>query len=563
MGNPADGGGLARRPAQGVVPRIYVAEIERRKTKYCPRLPFPDTKNMITINRTSYLICVSGILSLSVTAAWFWHPGKYIADDAYFYLVIARNLAIHGVESFNQIVATNGSHPMWQYLLALWATSIAAWHVLWINNPIYIVPLAAAFFSLGLVNLLLVARRIGASYVVILSAPYLFLALFGHLGSEAHLHFAALTLLLAVCVHGEPRNFSYPIVLGFVAAMLALTRLDSIFVGVAAIGFCCWRAEACELRKLGRVRSILIGLASMALFMAPYLVRNLLVYDGLMPVSGWMKSSFPNFFLKWLDINGLSTGWMGYAILWGWVPIILGISTSLAAIRESSPFARVLVPMTLGVSAQALYVVCFTRSNTLWVWYYVDSVVLGTFAVAWGLRRALFLRSSHTAMGYFVAVAVATTLVVGWLRGDRPPTPTSFEQEEFAKSLPDGETIFVSDWPGATAYYSKARVIAADFLTLNRNIYKEMRGSPNALCFLEKMTEDRGHPIRWIVITGNYWLTHSEDGRVIEYNDPRKYPEQVPIGRAILDEPKVLGPSGSLVWKVGDGWCQTGAASYE
>src|SRR6185436_2667256 len=43
--------------------------------------------------------------------------GAVLADDAYYYFVIARNLA-HGLGStFDGIVPTNGYHPLWMLVL--------------------------------------------------------------------------------------------------------------------------------------------------------------------------------------------------------------------------------------------------------------------------------------------------------------------------------------------------------------------------------------------------------------------------------------------------------------
>lgn len=43
----------------------------------------------------------------------------YLADDAFFYIVIAKNLARHGFSSFDGMTLTNGYQPLWQAMLAL------------------------------------------------------------------------------------------------------------------------------------------------------------------------------------------------------------------------------------------------------------------------------------------------------------------------------------------------------------------------------------------------------------------------------------------------------------
>src|SRR5471032_965990 len=50
-----------------------------------------------------------------------WHEGwlDLLADDAFFYFIIAKNLATQGLSSFDGVTLTNGYQPLWQAVLAV------------------------------------------------------------------------------------------------------------------------------------------------------------------------------------------------------------------------------------------------------------------------------------------------------------------------------------------------------------------------------------------------------------------------------------------------------------
>jgi hypothetical protein len=62
-----------------------------------------------------------GTAALVVALFWMINPQAWIADDSYFYLVIARNMALTGSQTFSGIIPTNGAHPLWLWLLSGWA----------------------------------------------------------------------------------------------------------------------------------------------------------------------------------------------------------------------------------------------------------------------------------------------------------------------------------------------------------------------------------------------------------------------------------------------------------
>lgn len=91
-------------------------------------------------SRRSFL---APFLLFGVTS-WFIYHGNYIADESYAYLIVARNLVLHGRQSFSDIFPTNGFQPLWQYLLAGYTWQLAQFKPAWLYEAGYAIPLSAA-----------------------------------------------------------------------------------------------------------------------------------------------------------------------------------------------------------------------------------------------------------------------------------------------------------------------------------------------------------------------------------------------------------------------------------
>jgi hypothetical protein len=100
---------------------------------------------------------------------------------------------------------------------------------------------------------------------------------------------------------------------------------------------------------------------------------------------------------------------------------------------------------------------------------------------------------------------------------DHPPAiGLRFVQEHHI----DGQTIFVSDYPGYLAFQTHNAIIAADMLTGNLDLYRRMRAAPDAIAFLRQEAARAGKSIRYIFYQGNSWLVPSPDLESLTYHDP-------------------------------------------
>ena len=212
-------------------------------------------------------------------------------DDAYYYLGVAKHLAIEGTSTFDGIHATNGYHPLW---CALLVPVVAA-----IRDP------GLAVRAVGLLWFALAAcvpfaawwafrRRLGdeaAAWAAIVAAlePWIALALARPNGLETPLYALA---ILAVAGAADrllgrerPPSIAGSALLGGLVGASVLARLDAGALAVAAAvliatrGTKAWGARAAALR-LAVVTSVALAVAG------PSLAWNEAKFGSVLPVSG-------------------------------------------------------------------------------------------------------------------------------------------------------------------------------------------------------------------------------------------------------------------------------------
>lgn len=478
--------------------------------------------------RNNLPILVTGFLTIAALL-WFLFPENFIADDSYFYLVIGRNSALHGSQSFSGLFPTNGIHPAWQWMLT-GASSIAGAinpELLWNSRTLLWAPLLCLVGGALLLNH--VSQRLGLHVATTLILITGYLGAFGLLYSEAHLAFATIAWTLALGLQNS--SYRRAILLGIATGLTILARLDSVlFVLPFYIWY--WRSE----RSL---RSPIISAALCGSMVGAYLLWNQLVFGSPIPISGWLKSSFPSITVKLLSPGGaFYGGFAGYRFLWGFVPLIA--STGLAVIfyrrLMSKPYSLLLVPLAASW-LQFAYIALFTTHLTFWPWYYVVPVL--TLALLGGLFvQQAFRPWPRTAISCLLAAFFLFVYATDRVGRDRDVSAWKKTPLLMATELGiDGRVILVSDNPGYLAFHTRNSVIAADMLTGNRQLYDEMMVSENALDFLFAEAQALGRPIEYVFYTGNFWLRPSPDLQKLVYHDPKTYPKKNPIGRRVIGEP--------------------------
>ncbi|HOC60586.1 MAG TPA: hypothetical protein PKN70_11585 [Smithellaceae bacterium] len=490
---------------------------------------------MLLKNKVLYVCSVF----LTVSCVWLSNPAQYISDDAYFYLVLARNLVAQGLHSFSGVFITNGVHPLWTYVLTGYTLLVNVAHPGLIHTVTYAIPLSAICLAFGSYNFFVVGRRMGKAGILLPLLPSCYLTFFGVLYSEAHFFYLMLSLITRFIATQPPQTTWRQAQLGALGAAVILARLDSIFLIFAVM---VWRQ-----RQSRSIAKSLIPLSVCSLILLPYLLSNWIFFGGLMPVSGWMKSSFPL-----LNPRGYEPPLtlLGSSIPFGILPLIAGLAALINS-RISHENKKMLGIYLFGAFCQFLYVGLFTRSHTFWRWYYVVPMIL--LALSTSLFASTFGNKCRPVVYAVIILCLGGLISGSFLKFSRDESPEN-KALKIIRYLADNQihhqTILVSDFPGQVASQDMSnRIIAADMLTGNRRLYQEMKDSGNALEYLLRLCRNKGKPIAYIIYVGNYFLVPDGRGEKIVYNDPKRYPDQIPWGSLNVPSGPLYSEPGFMVWK--------------
>lgn len=214
---------------------------------------------------------------MAVAATW----GLQLLDDGYYYLQVAWNISRGAGSSFDGIHSTNGYHPLWQLMLVPvhWVCSkeLAAWGATALQ--------ALLFCASGLV-LCGIVRKCGGTRTASVFACGFWVMNFWLWGKGAMsgMETGVLLLLFGMSLHSLARlaeDGGSGWRTGLLLALATAARLDSFALVLAA---------ALLLLVSGRRRASLRVIVPSAAYLAVYFPFNLLVFGGLTPVSGYVKS---------------------------------------------------------------------------------------------------------------------------------------------------------------------------------------------------------------------------------------------------------------------------------
>jgi hypothetical protein len=366
---------------------------------------------------TPSLSVVAAALALGWRLIWSQREDIF-SDDAYYYVVVARNLATKGTPTFDGVSLTNGVHPL---LLLLETGVCALLHGSQSPRVLYSVLVGASLGILGL--LILYAALLGAraaarrnddafptalllTVSICLWPP--FLRIFYN-GMESLL-VLPLGVALIVLVHCE--RFAWA---GVAAALLVAARLDLLLFVVGPLAV--WLGLEAGFAPRGHriaARRVAVLLAPAGGLTSILLLVNRSVFGRAMPISGVLKSSFPRINLQWhqlfqrpespLELISSPSNW---ALLAAVGAIGMALRHRRCDVRMAS-LSLVLACVTL---LQLAGFILFQRwAKTVPIWYFAMPVLSGTMALA----SATALRVTPVA---FRRIAWALTLVLLLLNG--------------------------------------------------------------------------------------------------------------------------------------------------
>ncbi len=309
-----------------------------------------------------------------------------LTDDSYYYFNTARNIVLGFGVTFDRINPTNGFHPFWMLLLL----PIYAWAGTNIEIPLRVISIMLALIAGASIW---VAYRVVREWLGRHAAAFTAVFMFHPLvmnyflnGLETGLFLLLMLVLVRVeqtwRLTTEGGNLSRNVIFGGLLGVVFLSRLDSIFLILAL--FVAWLLRC--LRTLNRsdvfsrILQLVVAGTVFTVLGSAYFAWNYLTLGHLMPISGALKSSFPQVTLSFeplASINGYFhlTGVVGFWALWTWLPLDRHSNVRrLVQWEDKSSAPSLFVPLWFGATGQFFYELLFTKWGTQW-WHFAAQVV--------------------------------------------------------------------------------------------------------------------------------------------------------------------------------------------
>jgi hypothetical protein len=330
------------------------------------------------------------------------------ASDAFYYLTVARHVVVDGLVSFDGERPTNGFHPFWQAIcvvllaltrlvraddafsltlalvagvLLLGAAVTAAGYALIdregdLSPAFILVPLGFGTFVYA--SLLLIGwHRIGRPSSCLWGAVN---------GMESALAIAAYSAILHIYVR-RPRDSSYGYLLGAALATLAFARLDhAVFSLMIGLGLVVFDSPPNRAKNL-------VAFGVFCLSLAVYAVANKIIFGLPLPISGALKSTFPQVtptnrtLFRYLLLSPrklpLTHAQRGLQLALPSMVALVHLGVMLVRRKKASELSRVdllLALTTPGVIALSLYDFLFVPKLDQGFWYFPVSFLYVSLA---------------------------------------------------------------------------------------------------------------------------------------------------------------------------------------
>ncbi len=271
-----------------------------------------DTKT----GRRTFIAIAAGATILKLLFVWKgWAEGSLVADDAYYYFVIARNIA-HGLGStFDGLSATNGYHPLWMMLLvpifALKSGSI------WIPVRLALTLCAVLDLITGILvfrffSRLNLRREALIASTLWLLAPYtMLLGLRGLEASVSTLVILVTFLTLAKLAGTEGRwSYGTAVMVGVLVGLCGLARTDNLITIGAMVGVFLFLAlQRRQVTISEATKWLYVAVVAGLVIMSPWFLWNAHNFGSILQVSGQTKfysaSVYGGITTDWKSLNGV------------------------------------------------------------------------------------------------------------------------------------------------------------------------------------------------------------------------------------------------------------------
>jgi hypothetical protein len=413
------------------------------------------------------------VIALRLVAYHMQHGSIFLEDDAYYYRVIAENLATTGHSTFDGQTLTNGYHPLWLLVMTLQFMLLGSSALITVALEVLLAGAGLLFVLVSFRNTSLLFRTLFATLYTLLAWPMV------AKGMEVSLLFLGFGLFTHTLIgYVEGRRSAY--VLGSTALLCIGARIDSAAFVVPAM-----------LLAAPSLRHAALSLAPIAIGGAIYTGVNQYVFGLMVPVSGAIKS------LGGLQLNAALLAQVGDSLPYplsaksiatfanGTLgrPLLLAV-LALFAVPFAPRNRRSLVLATAYVIGLLAYdaKLFFASSWVVWPWYGFPAI-FGVIAVFVAIDQ--WIEDSAVSLPTWLQ-AVASVILIGLLAAQQyagsKRSLAAFEPLnrkaalQFSLEL-DGARVAMGDRAGSFAAAYRGPVTQLEGLVNDREYLKALESN--------------------------------------------------------------------------------------
>lgn len=407
-----------------------------------------------------------------------------ITDDSYYYFQVAWNVVCGRGLTFDGINETNGFHPLWMAVLL----------------PVHLVADADPTARLRLIAVLItvlaglslwiayrsLARLAGIAAGLVGVALMLTPPLLNPLlcGLEPILTIPLLFVLIgwwSTCdIVAPDAPASRQIKLGLLLGLIFLSRLDTAFIILAVLVaiFVAWVRQVAAQRSIVRLIGMYarIGLAS-AVLVAPYIIWNVHSFDAVVPISGKLKTTFPDVSFTGRQLASSHTlfgvGLLGVGAL-VWVILFAQVR---AMGRRLDRGMQILLALWIGCALHFVNTLLFMNWAVHW-WHYASYIPMALVGTALVVRLWVGAQARPMRVAAPLAAAIVVAAVVGYQLDERMRgkhhQPWLDAAQWTGANLPDGTVLGMTDC-GMFGFFCRHATVNLDGVINGRRFQDALR----------------------------------------------------------------------------------------
>ena len=337
--------------------------------------------------------------------------------DTFYYLVYGREAADLRFFSWNGLYPSNGFHPLWLVFVTL-SFSIS-------QNLVIVIYLLSIFLFVFFILALWYFYKISQIYndrLVQIISTFLFAILatkyfFWYMESALSvvLFLGYIYYVIYKFILKNKKNILISFNIGIISSLIALSRLDLVLLISPLHGYLIFSSLLQKNLK-----------AAFALALPPVLIVGgyiLLIYlitGSPVPLSGLIKSNFPNVFQN-LDWSALLTRQIKYGILAITIALICAIGSTILTkfikkeliLFKLKAYLKIIYFLLIGTFLHTLYHIAFSKIGSVGRWYFIVHLNVSILSISLFLYYLkIFFETNFINYYIFKKAILYTTIVI-------------------------------------------------------------------------------------------------------------------------------------------------------